>query len=221
MLSRTSGPAATESPEACLENLYRRLDEAVAEYGPVDALGVGTASMVDFRAGRVVLSTNLPLRDVPLRDLLSERYGVPVVIDNDANVACLAEYPLRRRQRHERDDHAHSGHRHRWRHRHERPPVPGRERRRRRARPHGHRLRRAALPGRLPQPRLSRGLRFGPGHGPGGARRRPRHARIGARPGARFGRGGRRAAAQQPRARRRPGRGGGAHRRSARSSASA
>ena len=48
--------------------------------------------MVDFRAGRVVLSTNLPLRDVPLRDLLSERYGVPVVLDNDANVACLAEF---------------------------------------------------------------------------------------------------------------------------------
>jgi glucokinase len=40
----------------------------------------------------VVLSTNLPLRDVPLRDLLSERYGVPVVLDNDANVACLAEF---------------------------------------------------------------------------------------------------------------------------------
>ncbi len=92
ILARTTGPAATESPEACLDNLYRRLDEAMAEYGPVDALGVGTASMVDFRAGRVVLSTNLPLRDVPLRDLLGERYGVPVAVDNDANVACLAEF---------------------------------------------------------------------------------------------------------------------------------
>ena len=92
ILARTSGPVATESPEACLDELYRRLDEATAEYGPVDALGVGTASMVDFRAGRVVLSTNLPLRDVSLRDLLSERYGVPVVVDNDANVACLAEF---------------------------------------------------------------------------------------------------------------------------------
>jgi glucokinase len=91
ILARTSGPAAADSSQACLDNLYRRLDEAVAEYGPIDALGIGTASMVDFRAGRVVLSTNLPLRDVPLRDLLRERYGVPVVVDNDANVACLAE----------------------------------------------------------------------------------------------------------------------------------
>ena len=92
IIARTSGPAVTESPEACLDNLYSRLDQAVAEYGPVDAIGVGTASMVDFRAGRVVLSTNLPLRDVSLRDLLAERYGVPVVVDNDANVACLAEF---------------------------------------------------------------------------------------------------------------------------------
>ena len=92
ILNRTIGPVATGSPEACLDNLYRRLDEATAEYGPVDAIGIGTASMVDFRGGRIVLSTNLPLRDVPLRDLLSERYGVPVVVDNDANVACLAEF---------------------------------------------------------------------------------------------------------------------------------
>jgi len=92
ILARATGPAVTQSAAACLDNLYRRLDEAVAEYGPVDALGVGTASMIDFRAGRVVLSTNLPLEDVPLRDLLVDRYGVPVVVDNDANVACLAEF---------------------------------------------------------------------------------------------------------------------------------
>jgi len=89
---RTVSPAATTSTEACLADLYRRLDEALSTYGPVDAIGVGTASMVDFRAGRVVLSTNLPLRDVPLRDLLAARYGVPVAVDNDANVACLAEH---------------------------------------------------------------------------------------------------------------------------------
>jgi glucokinase len=92
ILARSIGPAATASPEACLDDIYRRLDAAAAEYGPIDAIGVGTASMVDFRGGRIVQSVNLPLRDVPLRDLLSERYGVPVVVDNDANVACLAEF---------------------------------------------------------------------------------------------------------------------------------
>ncbi len=89
---RTVAPAVTTSTEDCLADIYRRLDEALATYGPVDAIGVGTASMVDFRAGRIVLSTNLPLRDVGLRDLLAARYDVPVAVDNDANVACLAEH---------------------------------------------------------------------------------------------------------------------------------
>jgi glucokinase len=92
ILARSIGTAASASREACLDNLYRRLDAAAAEYGPIDAIGVGTASMVDFRGGRIVQSVNLPLHDVALRDLLTERYGVPVVVDNDANVACLAEF---------------------------------------------------------------------------------------------------------------------------------
>ena len=92
VLARTVGPSDTDSPESCLEAIYRRLDEALAEYGPVAAIGVGSASMVNFRAGRIVASTHLPLRNVPLRDLLAQRFGLPVVIDNDATVACLAEY---------------------------------------------------------------------------------------------------------------------------------
>ena len=47
--------------------------------------------MVDFDAGRIRASVNVPLADVPLRDLLEERIGLPVFIDNDANVAALAE----------------------------------------------------------------------------------------------------------------------------------
>ena len=48
-------------------------------------------SVVDFETGRVVSSVNLPLADVPLRDLLGDRLGVPVFVDNDATVAALAE----------------------------------------------------------------------------------------------------------------------------------
>jgi glucokinase len=35
---------------------------------------------------------NIPLRDVPLREVLQERLGVPVVVGNDGNVAALAEW---------------------------------------------------------------------------------------------------------------------------------
>jgi glucokinase len=47
--------------------------------------------VVDFESGRVVSSVNIPLKDVPLRHVLTERLGVPVFVDNDATVAALAE----------------------------------------------------------------------------------------------------------------------------------
>jgi glucokinase len=57
----------------------------------VSAVGIGTPSVVDFETGRAVSSVNVPLADVPLRMILSERLGVPVFVDNDATVAALAE----------------------------------------------------------------------------------------------------------------------------------
>ena len=57
----------------------------------VRAVGVGVPSVVDFSAGAARTSVNVPLADVPLRDILAERLGLPVFIDNDATVAALAE----------------------------------------------------------------------------------------------------------------------------------
>ena len=60
--------------------------------GPeLGALGVGVPSVVEFETGRVISSVNVPLKDVPLRQVLGERVGVPVFVDNDATVAGLAE----------------------------------------------------------------------------------------------------------------------------------
>lgn len=55
------------------------------------AVGIGVPSIIDFDTGRVVSSTNIPLRNVELRSLLSDRLGVPVFVDNDAKAAALAE----------------------------------------------------------------------------------------------------------------------------------
>jgi RpiB/LacA/LacB family sugar-phosphate isomerase len=55
------------------------------------AVGLGVPSVVEFETGRVVSSVNVPLADVPLRQVLGERLGVPAFVDNDATVAALAE----------------------------------------------------------------------------------------------------------------------------------
>ena len=56
------------------------------------AVGVGIPSTIDRERGVAITSVNLPIVDVPIRDLIAERVGLPVFIDNDANTAALAEH---------------------------------------------------------------------------------------------------------------------------------
>jgi glucokinase len=60
--------------------------------GEVEAVGVGIPALIDQRIGRAVFSTHLPLADVPFADIMAERLGLPVFVDNDSNVAALAEH---------------------------------------------------------------------------------------------------------------------------------
>ncbi|MGH2907546.1 MAG: ROK family protein [Solirubrobacterales bacterium] len=58
---------------------------------PIEAVGLGIPCLIDQASGRAVMAVNLPIADVPIRDLMHERLGLPVAIDNDGNVAALAE----------------------------------------------------------------------------------------------------------------------------------
>jgi len=72
-------------------HLLDQLVEAIQAAGAADAVGVAVPSVVDFATGRVRASVNVPLADIALRDVLRERLGIPVVVDNDATCAALAE----------------------------------------------------------------------------------------------------------------------------------
>ena len=57
-----------------------------------DAIGVSFGGPVDAARGLVLLSHHVPAwENVPLRDRLQKEFGVPVSIENDANVAALGE----------------------------------------------------------------------------------------------------------------------------------
>jgi len=60
--------------------------------GSVDAVGIGIPCLIDAERGIAVMSTHLPLAGVAFRDLVAERLGLPVFVDNDANAAMLAEW---------------------------------------------------------------------------------------------------------------------------------
>lgn len=54
-------------------------------------LGVGLAGLVNVREGRLVWGPHLPGEDVAVAEPLRKRLGVNVTVDNDANLAALAE----------------------------------------------------------------------------------------------------------------------------------
>jgi glucokinase len=86
--------AASEglAQDALLEELERELRAAVEARPAVAAIGLGIPCTIDQDRGVAINAVNLDLADVPLRDLMSERLGLPVFMDNDANVAALAEH---------------------------------------------------------------------------------------------------------------------------------
>ena len=75
-----------------LDIFVEAVEEIRAASPDVDAVGFGLPALVDQRSGQSAWSTHLPLEGVPFRDLMSERLGLPVHVDNDANVALLAEH---------------------------------------------------------------------------------------------------------------------------------
>jgi len=85
-------PTRVDSRDGLIEQLVGMVGEALgAAPGKPDAVGIGVPSIIEFATGRVVSSVNVPLTDVPLRQVLGDRLGVPVFVDNDATVAALAE----------------------------------------------------------------------------------------------------------------------------------
>ncbi len=58
---------------------------------PILGIGVGSPGVVDL-AGVVLSAPNLGWSGEPLQALAGERFGVPVVVANDANAAALAEH---------------------------------------------------------------------------------------------------------------------------------
>jgi glucokinase len=58
----------------------------------IEAVGFGIPTRIDHARGVALGSVNIPLRDVPFRDWMGERLGLPIEIENDASCAAYAEF---------------------------------------------------------------------------------------------------------------------------------
>ena len=93
---RATRPARAVDHNAVLDTVVSAVGEVrdaiEGASGSVDAVGIGIPALIDTARGIAVMSTHLPLTGIPFRNLVAERIGLPVFVDNDANAAMLAEW---------------------------------------------------------------------------------------------------------------------------------
>jgi glucokinase len=78
-------------PENGTESVLRALEELLGGDADPAAIGVGVAGLVQQPAGRVLFSPNLAYHPPEVGDAVAARFGLPVVVENDANAACWGE----------------------------------------------------------------------------------------------------------------------------------
>jgi N-acetylglucosamine repressor len=93
ILRRAETPVRGRDGDAALASVYELLDELVpAARQPLVGIGVGTPGLVSASCGVVVNAVNLDWRNLPLRQLLQDRYHVPVTVVNDSQAAAVGEH---------------------------------------------------------------------------------------------------------------------------------
>jgi glucokinase len=85
-------PTVTTSQTALLDALAEQVLSLPQE--GIEAVGFGIPTRINHELGVALGSVNIPLRDVPFRDWMHDRIGLPVEIENDASCAALAESRL-------------------------------------------------------------------------------------------------------------------------------
>ena len=74
-----------------LATMVEAVCEARATAPDATVVGFGIPALIDFERGIAESSVHLPLEGLPFRDEITSRLGLPVHLDNDANLAVLAE----------------------------------------------------------------------------------------------------------------------------------
>ncbi len=76
-------------------DVAKAIDKKLEELGELKSkligIGMGAPGPVHVASGMIYEAVNLGWKNYPLKDLLEVETGLPVVIDNDANLAALGE----------------------------------------------------------------------------------------------------------------------------------
>ena len=76
--------------QVTLDNLYKGLKDLMTD--SVQAIGIGVPAVVDIESGTIFDVQNIPSwTNVALKNLVEEKFNVPVYINNDANCFAIGE----------------------------------------------------------------------------------------------------------------------------------
>lgn len=91
VLARARRDTPAEDPAALLDTIVEVVRELAAAHR-AEAVGIGAAGWIDATRSIMLFAPNIAWRDEPLREYVATAVGLPVVVENDANVAAWAEF---------------------------------------------------------------------------------------------------------------------------------
>ncbi len=81
-----------EQTDGVLDRCAAAVERALERAPDAVAVGFGIPALVEQPSGIARCSVHLPLDDVPFRELMAQRLGIDVFVDNDANCALIGEH---------------------------------------------------------------------------------------------------------------------------------
>ncbi|MHC4476761.1 MAG: ROK family protein [Planctomycetota bacterium] len=100
LIAKTSATTEADAgPQTVVDTMAQTAEKLSAENAlscqDIAAVGIGAPGPANLDEGIIIASPNMPsFKNVPLRKMVSDRFGKPAVLENDANAACWGEFVL-------------------------------------------------------------------------------------------------------------------------------
>ncbi|MDL2206446.1 ROK family protein [Eubacteriales bacterium OttesenSCG-928-N13] len=88
-----SSLSAEQFSDCVIEGIHALLQDANVSISDVQGVGIGMPSFIQFDEGFILMTSNLTnIKNFAAKEYFEQRLHLPVVLDNDANTAALAEH---------------------------------------------------------------------------------------------------------------------------------
>ena len=96
IISETGLPTGAHRPQnTVFEDIVQTVKTAIEKSGvnkdEIHAIGMGSPGMINYENGSVIYNNNLGWKDFHISEMMSERFGIPARLENDADAAALGE----------------------------------------------------------------------------------------------------------------------------------